>query len=135
VTATWTPEHARDAHRAAREDLARRVASEQAVTLALRRVRAAFMADNGWSQGRDRADAPDAGAHGQARPGPHARPDPRRRVRRGANVTPNELLIVNEGKWESDYFKLLGLAVFNTEPFAITVSPDGMSYSASVPYF
>jgi hypothetical protein len=50
MTATWTLDRARGSVAAARVDLARRVASEQAVTLALRRVRAAFMADNGWSQ-------------------------------------------------------------------------------------
>jgi hypothetical protein len=49
VTATWTPEHARSAHHAAREDLARRISAEQAVEIALRRTRVAWLRSNGWS--------------------------------------------------------------------------------------
>jgi DNA-directed RNA polymerase specialized sigma24 family protein len=49
MTTAWTLEHARRAHHAARQDLAQRVSSEMAVSLATRRVRAAFMADNGWT--------------------------------------------------------------------------------------
>jgi hypothetical protein len=47
-------------------------------------------------------------------------------------VTPGEVLEVNG--WQSDYFTLLGIAVVSTRPAIFTVSPDGMSFSASVIY-
>jgi len=50
-------------------------------------------------------------------------------------VTPGEVLIIAPGEWESDYFRVLGPVVTNTQSFNLTVSPDGMSFSASVLYF
>jgi hypothetical protein len=53
-------------------------------------------------------------------------------------VTPGEVLIIAPGEWESDYFALLRPAQFpprNTQPFNLTVSSDGMSFSASALYF